>query len=53
MPEFLDLHSRISKLLRALVERSVRPYGLYPGQDLVLGVLGIRTAAPRARWPAH
>ncbi|WP_328392620.1 MarR family winged helix-turn-helix transcriptional regulator [Nocardia sp. NBC_00416] len=39
MPEFLDLHSRTSKLLRALVERSVRPHGLYPGQDLVLGVL--------------
>ncbi|WP_067677666.1 MarR family winged helix-turn-helix transcriptional regulator [Nocardia miyunensis] len=39
MPAFLDLHSRTSKLLRALVERSVRPYGLYPGQDLVLGVL--------------
>jgi DNA-binding MarR family transcriptional regulator len=39
MPEFLDLHSRTSKLLRALVERSVRPHGLYPGQDLVLGAL--------------
>ncbi|MGW1741655.1 MarR family winged helix-turn-helix transcriptional regulator [Nocardia sp. NPDC001965] len=39
MPEFLDLHSRTSKLLRALVERGVRPLGLYPGQDLVLGVL--------------
>jgi len=39
MPEFLDLHSRTSKLLRALVERSVRPHGLYRGQDLVLGAL--------------
>jgi len=39
MPEFLDLHSRTSKLLRALVERNVRQYGLYPGQDLVLAVL--------------
>ncbi len=39
MPTFLDIHSRTSKLLRSLVERSVRPYGLYPGQDLVLGVL--------------
>ncbi|WP_068067833.1 MarR family winged helix-turn-helix transcriptional regulator [Nocardia xishanensis] len=39
MSEFLALHSSTSKLLRALVERSVRPHGLYPGQDLVLGVL--------------
>lgn len=39
MAEFLDLHSRNSKLLRALIERSVRRYGLYPGQDLVLAVL--------------
>ena len=39
MSEFLDLHSRTSKLLRSLVERSVRRYGLYPGQDLVLAVL--------------
>ncbi len=39
MPEFLDLHGHTSKLLRALVERGVRPHGLHPGQDLVLGVL--------------
>ena len=39
MSEFLDLHSRTSKLLRALVDRGVRPYGLHPGQDLVLAVL--------------
>jgi DNA-binding MarR family transcriptional regulator len=39
MAEFLDLHSRTSKLLRALVDRDVRPHGLHPGQDLVLAVL--------------
>jgi DNA-binding MarR family transcriptional regulator len=39
MSEFLDLHGRTSKLLRALVERGVRPHGLHPGQDLVLAVL--------------
>jgi DNA-binding MarR family transcriptional regulator len=39
MSEFLDLHGRTSKLLRALVDRDVRPYGLHPGQDLVLAVL--------------
>jgi DNA-binding MarR family transcriptional regulator len=37
--EFLDLHSRTSKALRALVDRDVRRYGLHLGQDLVLAVL--------------
>jgi len=39
MSEFLDLHGRTSKLLRALVDRDVRRYGLHLGQDLVLAVL--------------
>jgi MarR family transcriptional regulator, organic hydroperoxide resistance regulator len=39
MPEFLDLHGRTSKLLRALVDRDVRQFGLHLGQDLMLAVL--------------
>jgi DNA-binding MarR family transcriptional regulator len=39
MPEFLDLHGRTSKALRALAEAQLRPHGLHLGQDLVLGVL--------------
>ena len=39
MPEFLDLHGRTSKVLRALTEVQLRPHGLHFGQDLVLAVL--------------
>lgn len=39
MPEFLDLHGRTSKALRALTEAQMRPHGLHFGQDLVLAVL--------------
>lgn len=39
MPEFLDLHGRTSKLLRALADRDVRQHGLHLGQDLVLALL--------------
>jgi MarR family transcriptional regulator, organic hydroperoxide resistance regulator len=39
MPEFLDLHGRTSKVLRALTEAEMRRYGLHYGQDLVLAVL--------------
>jgi MarR family transcriptional regulator, organic hydroperoxide resistance regulator len=39
MPEFLDLHGRTSKALRALTEAELRRHGLHFGQDLVLGML--------------
>jgi DNA-binding MarR family transcriptional regulator len=39
MPEFLDLHGRTSKALRALAETEMRSHGLHFGQDLVLAVL--------------
>lgn len=39
MPEFLDLHGRTSKALRALTEAELRRHGLHFGQDLVLAVL--------------
>jgi MarR family transcriptional regulator, organic hydroperoxide resistance regulator len=39
MPEFLDLHGRTSKALRALTETEMRRHGLHYGQDLVLAVL--------------
>jgi len=39
MPEFLDLHGRTSKALRALTEAEMRRYGLHYGQDLVLAAL--------------
>jgi len=39
MPEFLDLHGRTSKVLRALIEADLRRHGLHYGQDLVLAVL--------------
>ena len=39
MPEFLDLHGRTSKALRALTEAELRRHGLHVGQDLVLAVL--------------
>jgi MarR family transcriptional regulator, organic hydroperoxide resistance regulator len=39
MPEFLDLHGRSSKSLRALVDKAVRRHGLRFGQDLLLAAL--------------
>ncbi len=39
MPEFLDLHGRTSKVIRALTEAQMRRHGLHFGQDLVLAVL--------------
>jgi MarR family transcriptional regulator, organic hydroperoxide resistance regulator len=39
MPDFLDLHGRTSKALRALTEAEMRRHGLHYGQDLVLAVL--------------
>jgi MarR family transcriptional regulator, organic hydroperoxide resistance regulator len=39
MPEFLDLHGRTSKLLRALAEADMRRLGLHLGQDHLLAVL--------------
>lgn len=39
MPEFLDLHSRTSKALRALAEEGMRRHGLHYGQHHLLGAL--------------
>ncbi|MFD8813964.1 MarR family winged helix-turn-helix transcriptional regulator [Streptomyces sp. NPDC059627] len=39
MPEFLDLHSKTSKALRALAERGMREYGLHLGQNHLLAAL--------------
>ncbi|SNS09091.1 DNA-binding transcriptional regulator, MarR family [Streptosporangium subroseum] len=39
MPEFLDLHGKMSKALRAAAETAVRRHGLHLGQDHLLAVL--------------
>jgi DNA-binding MarR family transcriptional regulator len=39
MPEFLDLHGKTSKALRAATEAALRPHGLHAGQDLLLALL--------------
>lgn len=39
MPEFLDLHGRTSKVLRAAAEAGMRRHGLYLGQNLLLAAL--------------
>jgi DNA-binding MarR family transcriptional regulator len=39
MPEFLDLHSRTAKVLRAVAEGAMRRHGLHLGQNLLLAVL--------------
>ncbi|MEV4358098.1 MarR family winged helix-turn-helix transcriptional regulator [Nonomuraea sp. NPDC049625] len=39
MPEFLDVHSKTSKALRAAAETAVRRHGLHLGQDHLLAVL--------------
>ncbi|MFB9831745.1 MarR family winged helix-turn-helix transcriptional regulator [Actinoallomurus acaciae] len=39
MPEFLDLHSKTTKVLRALAENAMRRHGLHQGQNHLLAVL--------------
>jgi DNA-binding MarR family transcriptional regulator len=39
MSEFLDLHGRTSKALRALADAAMRRHGLHVGQNYLLGVL--------------
>jgi DNA-binding MarR family transcriptional regulator len=39
VPEFLDLHGKASKALRAAAEAAVRRHGLHLGQDHLLAVL--------------
>ena len=39
MPEFLDLHGKTSKALRALADRDMRGLGLHLGQNYVLAAL--------------
>jgi DNA-binding MarR family transcriptional regulator len=42
MPEFLDLHGKTSKALRALAERAMQRHGLHSGQNLLLAALWFR-----------
>ncbi|MFC8718263.1 MarR family winged helix-turn-helix transcriptional regulator [Kitasatospora sp. NPDC057198] len=39
MPEFLDLHGRTSKVLRAAADAGMRRHGLHLGQNLLLAAL--------------
>jgi DNA-binding MarR family transcriptional regulator len=39
MPEFLDLHGKTSKAVRALAEAAMRRHGLHLGQNLLLATL--------------
>ncbi|MBT2233730.1 MarR family winged helix-turn-helix transcriptional regulator [Nonomuraea sp. NEAU-A123] len=39
MPEFLDMHSKTSKVLRAAADAAMRRHGLHLGQDHLLAVL--------------
>jgi len=39
VPEFLDLHSKTTKVLRALSDAAMRRHGLHLGQNYVLAVL--------------
>ncbi|MFF3409224.1 MarR family winged helix-turn-helix transcriptional regulator [Streptomyces sp. NPDC002742] len=39
MPEFLDLHGRTSKVLRALADAAMRRHGLHVGQNHLLAAL--------------
>jgi len=39
MSEFLDLHGRTSKVLRALADTAMRRHGLHVGQNYLLAVL--------------
>ncbi len=45
MPEFLDLHGRTSKALRALAENGMRRHGLHLGQNVLLAALWERDGA--------
>jgi DNA-binding MarR family transcriptional regulator len=42
MPEFLDLHSKTTKALRALADGSMRRHGLHLGQNHLLAALWAR-----------
>ncbi|SEP52610.1 MarR family winged helix-turn-helix transcriptional regulator [Amycolatopsis saalfeldensis] len=39
MPEFLDLHGRTNKAVRALADAAMRRHGLHEGQNVLLSVL--------------
>ena len=39
MPEFLDLHGKTTKALRALAEAAMQRHGLHLGQNLLLAAL--------------
>jgi DNA-binding MarR family transcriptional regulator len=39
MPEFLDLHGKTSKVLRAAADGAMRRHGLHLGQNLLLALL--------------
>lgn len=39
MPEFLDLHSKTAKALRAVAEAGMRRHGLHLGQNVLLAAL--------------
>jgi DNA-binding MarR family transcriptional regulator len=45
MPEFLDLHSKTLKAVRALAEGAMREHGLHLGQDHLLAALWERDGA--------
>jgi len=45
MSEFLDLHGRTSKVLRALADAAMRRHGLHVGQNHLLAVLWERDGA--------
>ena len=42
MPEFLDLHSQTTKVLRALSDEAMRRHGLHVGQNYLLAALWAR-----------
>ena len=42
MPEFLDLHGKVSKALRTLAEGAMRRHGLHLGQNHLLAALWAR-----------
>ncbi|WP_328606569.1 MarR family transcriptional regulator [Amycolatopsis sp. NBC_00345] len=39
MPEFLELHGRTNKAIRALADTAMRRHGLHEGQNVLLAVL--------------
>jgi MarR family transcriptional regulator, organic hydroperoxide resistance regulator len=39
VPEFLDLHGRTNKAVRALADAAMRRHGLHEGQNVLLSVL--------------